>query len=100
MLNTVERVRQVQERVKDLERRRANWLLGGLGSLSVVLVFTLIAIIGSLSGGMQACAIPGFYGSLFLSTNAGGYVLAGVLAFAAGVLVTVLCLRYRRRSEK
>ena len=38
------------------------------------------------------------YGSFLLSSRAGGYVLVGVLAFIAGVVVTLLCLRYQNRG--
>ena len=35
------------------------------------------------------------FGAFLLPSQAGSYVLAGVLAFAAGVLVTLLCIHYR-----
>lgn len=35
------------------------------------------------------------YGAFLLPSRAGGYILLAVLAFAAGVLVTLLCIRYR-----
>lgn len=35
------------------------------------------------------------YGAFLLPSQAGGYVLAAVLAFVAGVLVTLLCFHFR-----
>ena len=68
----------------------------------------------SVGAGGCACALLGFgyafaanggttlakehYGAFLLPSNAGGYFLIGVLAFAAGVLVTLLSLRYRNGS--
>lgn len=65
----------------------------------------------SLGAGGCACALLGFgyalaaaggvslteadFGAFLLPSNAGSYILAGVLAFAAGVVVTLLCIRYR-----
>ena len=42
--------------------------------------------------------VPGMYGSALLYSSAGGYVLAGVLSFALGVAVTVLCIRYKKKN--
>ena len=39
------------------------------------------------------------YGSFLLSQEAGGYVLAAVIAFALGVVITLLCLRYKKRKR-
>ena len=68
----------------------------------------------SVGAGGCACALLGFgyafaanggaslaeehFGAFLLPSNAGGYFLIGVLAFAAGVLVTLLSLRYRNGS--
>ena len=37
---------------------------------------------------------------MLLHENAGGYVLVGVTAFTAAVVITVLCIRYRERTRK
>ena len=39
------------------------------------------------------------YGSFLLSTEAGGYVLVGVICFAAAVVITLLCVKHRGRSS-
>ena len=38
-----------------------------------------------------------FAGSSLLGESAGGYVLAAVIAFFAGVILTAVIFRYRRR---
>lgn len=101
MDDTAERVRRVRLRAMELHRKRENRLLGGLGSLCAVLTFSLIGAIGAMTGGGQGGSVPGFCGAiLLLGDGAGGYVLVGVLALTAGVVVTALCLRYRRKIEK
>ena len=40
------------------------------------------------------------YGAFLLPSHAGGYILAAVLAFAAGVLVTLLCIRYGKAGRE
>lgn len=69
------------------------------------------AVMGALSGGLALClgllvfgqgmnheaGTAGMYsGAMMLFENAGGYVLAAIVAFMAGVIVTVLCIRKRR----
>lgn len=100
MHDTAERVRRVRLRAGEMRRKRENRLLGGLSSLCAVLAFSLIGTIGVLTGSGQGGTVPGFYGAMLLYEDAGGYVLVGVLSFAAAVVITVLCIRSRERIKK
>lgn len=40
------------------------------------------------------------YGSLFLATPYIGYVIVGILAFALGISVTLLCIFLKKLKEK
>lgn len=40
------------------------------------------------------------YGSLLLAAPYIGYVVVGILAFALGICVTLLCIRLKKPSEK
>ena len=51
---------------------------------------------GCAQGGM----VSGLYGAMLLFEDAGGYVLAAVLSFAAAVVITVLCIHSRERTKK
>lgn len=100
MYDTAERVRQVRLRTGKLHRKRENRRLGGLGLLCAVLALSLIGVIDTVTGGAQGGMVPGVYGAMLLFEDAGGYVLAAVLSFAAAVVITVLCIRYRAKTEK
>lgn len=100
MRDRTERVRQVQLRAKELHRKREKRLLGGLSLVCAALAFPLIGVICAMTGGGQGSRVPGFYGAMLLYEDAGGYVLVAVLALTTGVVVTALCLRYRRKREK
>lgn len=69
-----------------------------------VLLAALTLIIALLPGKANVEYSDSIYGSFLLSREAGGYVLASVVAFVLGVCVTVLCLKYRslkqRKSKK
>ena len=69
------------------------------------------AVMGALSGGLALClgllvfgqgmnheaGTAGLYrGATMLFENAGGCVLAAIVAFMAGVIVTALCIRKRK----
>ena len=47
----------------------------------------------------QTAAWGGF-GAMLLREDAGGYVLVGVAAFAAAVVLTVVCMRLHEREKK
>ncbi|MCR4655796.1 MAG: hypothetical protein K5770_06160 [Lachnospiraceae bacterium] len=51
---------------------------------------------GELSGAYSQRSV---YGAFLLSPQAGGYVLAAVIAFVIGVVFTLLCQRYRKKSS-
>jgi hypothetical protein len=100
MHDTAERVRRVQLRAGELHRKRERRLLGGLASLCVLLAFSLVGTVGIMTGGGRGCTVLGSYGAILLHDDAGGYVLASVLAFTVGVVVTALCIRHRKKEKE
>ena len=42
----------------------------------------------------------GVFGAMLLREDAGGYVLVGVAAFAAAVVLTVVCMRMHEREKQ
>ncbi len=98
MYDTAERVRRVKLRAKRLRRERENLLIGVLSAASAVLIF-LMGAAYTMAGLGHGGTVTGFYGTMLLREGAGGYVLAGVLSFVAGVAVTMLCIRCRKKNE-
>lgn len=43
--------------------------------------------------------VNGGYGTLLLKDGADGYIMIGVVAFTAGVILTVLCIRFRKARK-
>ena len=58
------------------------------------------AVTGCSNGGGTGAARDSVYGSFLLSPEAGGYVLAAVIAFALGVAVTLFCLKRKKLSSE
>ena len=77
------------------DRRACRRLSGAAGALLTALVL-VIALLPETA----ATAYNGsVYGSFLLSAEAGGYVLAAVIAFALGVVITLLCLKQRQKNR-
>ena len=69
-----------------------------LSSVSSLLFAAVAALAGQYGGGHRS-SVPGLYGAALLYEGAGGYMLVGVIAFAAAVVVTMLCIRRRERQR-
>ena len=98
MYDTETRVAMVARRVNVLHRKRENWLAATLSMLCLMPTASLTRAIGALGGRGQG-SVTGLYGATMLFEDAGGYVLVGVLAFAAAVAITVLCIRHKGKRK-
>ena len=97
MRTSEERIEQLHRRADVLQRQRSRWQLAGLGSASVffaVMLTTMIVQEGKLSHSVTGGQ---YTGSSLLSDSAGGYVIAAVIAFFVGVIITAAIFRYRRK---
>lgn len=97
MHTTAERLSDVKTRLQRYRRRRETRLQGGLSVLCAMLSFSLVKIMGTLSGGAHGSEISGMMGAIILYENVGGYVLVGIISFMAAVAITLLCIRYRKK---
>ncbi len=101
MRTTAERLAAAKERARELERqrRRARGLLwGGTAACLAVIVSLALAMPGITGGFSDAALGGGMAASMAASIFSGrslGYLVVGLLAFALGVCVTVLCVRLR-----
>ncbi len=102
MKTTGQRITEMHRKALKMDRRRERNILSGLAVFSCLLLGGLIrgiyAFIGTPLGGTTGP--DAFTGSSLLDESAGGYVLAAILAFMAGVCLTVAILRYRYRSKE
>ena len=99
MYDTARRVALVKKRVRDNTRRRQRSSVYGLSAACMLLFAALIQAEGMAIERGQTAA-QGAFGAMLLREDAGGYVLVGVVCFAAAVVVTVFCTRLRKNNNQ
>lgn len=99
MYDTARRVVLVKKRAREIRRRRQRREVGSLSALCMLLLAALMRTADTVVGPGMAAA-QGSFGAMLLRQDAGGYVLVGVVAFAAAVLLTAVCMRLRERDKR
>ena len=99
MYDTARRVALVKQRVREntrrIQRREAISLSAACMLLCAVLTQAASTVIGQ-----GQTAVWGVFGAMLLREDAGGYVLVGVVSFAAAAAITALCFRLRNRENQ
>ena len=99
MYDTARRVALVKQQVRENTRRRQRRGIYGLSAACVLLCVVLMQAVGTVAGPGQPEAW-GVFGAMLLREDAGGYVLVGVVSFAAAAAFTALCFRLRNRENR
>ena len=99
MYDTARRVTLVKQRVRENNRRRQRRGIYGL-SAACMLLFAVLTQAANTVIGQGQTAVWGVFGAMLLRQDAGGYVLVGVVSFAAAAAITALCFRLRSRENQ
>ena len=99
MYDSARRVALVKQRVRENTRRRQRRGIYGLSAMCMLLFAVLMQAVGTVAGPGQPEAW-GVFGAMLLREDAGGYVLVGVVSFAAAAAITALCFRLRIRENQ
>ena len=99
MYDTARRVALVKQRVRENTRRRQRREAISLSAFCLMLFTALAGAADALIVRGQTAAW-GVFGAMLLREDAGGYVLVGVVCFAAAVVITALCFRLRNRENQ
>lgn len=108
MRTTDERLYAVEKRVRELEMQRRQRKLRYMGHLAVAACLIIIVGVGTAMPGIIAGISgkdynnTGMMASIFYEGKIFGYVLIGLLSFALGVCLTILCflLQPGRHKDK
>ena len=96
---TDEALSEIQKRAKKREREKNGRYARILSCLSGLLFLTLVTVIAVLPGHQGEAPAGSVYGSFLVSMEAGGYILAAVIAFVLGIAITLLCV-YLNKLKK
>ena len=99
MYDTTRRVALVKQRVRKNTHRRQRREAISLLAACMLLCVVLTQAVGTVVGPGQPEAW-GVFGAMLLREDAGGYVLVGVVSFAAAATITALCFRLRNRENR
>ena len=99
MYDTARRVALVKKRRHEYARRKQQREICGLSAACMLLFAALIQAEGMAIERGQSAA-RGVFGAMLLREDAGGYVLVGVVCFAAAAAITALCFRLRSRENQ
>ena len=99
MYDTARRVALVKKRKHEYARRKQQREICGLSAACMLLFAALMQTASTVVGPGQSAA-RGVFGAMLLREDAGGYVLVGVVAFAAAAAITALCFRLRSKEKR
>lgn len=99
MYDTARRVALVKKRRHEYARRKQQREICGLSAACMLLFAALMQMASTVVRPGQSAA-RGVFGAMLLREDAGGYVLVGVVCFAAAAAITALCFRLRSRENQ
>ena len=99
MYDTAKRVALVKRRVRESTRRKQRRGVYRLSAACMLLFAALMQTAGVVIGQGQTVA-QGIFGAMLLREAAGGYVLVGVVTFAASVVLTAVYMRLHEHEKK
>ena len=99
MYDTAKRVTLVKRRVRESTRRKQRRGVYRLSAACILQIAALMQTAGMVIGQGQPAA-RGVFGAMLLREDAGGYVLVGVVTFAASVVLTAVYMRLHEHEKK
>lgn len=94
---TEARLREIRSRTKQYRKKYENRLLTCLAMCNLIL-FAGIGVLFRSVQGPGTVAVADAYGTVLLRDGAGAYVVIGIVAFMAGVALTVICIRLKKKN--
>ena len=98
MYNTEKRIELVKKRTYEYHRRQERRTVCRLSVLCTMLFLSLVGAMGIMQS--RPINAMGMYGTILLHEGAGGYVLVAVISFTVAVVITALCIKFRKRGQK
>ena len=98
-LTTDEALEEILKKSDLIRKKRENRKIQLLSGLIVLLFAGMILTVSMYAGSGTTRATETAYGSFLLSSETGGYILVAVMAFTAGVVLTMILQKQRRNKS-
>ena len=98
MYDTEKSIELVKKRMHEYHCRQERRTVCRLSVLCTLLFLSLVGTMGIMHS--QPIDITGMYGAILMHEDAGGYVLVAVISFTVAVVITALCIKFRKREQK
>ena len=98
MYDTEKRIELVKKRMHEYHRRQERRTVCRLSVLCTLLFLSLVGAMGIMQN--KPINVTGMYGTILLHEDAGGYVLVAVISFTVAVVITALCIKFRKKGQK
>lgn len=96
---TNEALEKILQKSKEIHQKREQRITAVLSAATAVLAVLLIGTVALLKGQGITEATASDFGAFLLPSEAGGYVLAGVIAFVLGIMIALFICRYKDRKK-
>lgn len=93
------RVQRICQRAKLIRRESEKRALSFSGITSVCLLVAIGGMLGIMHKPSEVC-VEGAYSSVLLHSDVGAYIVIGLIAFVAGVTVTIVGIKYNKARRK
>lgn len=92
-----ERMQKIRRKCRQYRRRYENRQLGELMCGCMILISCIFSMLSRVeTAGLST--VEGGYSSVVLHSGGSVYVFIGIVAFVAGVTITVLCIKFRKKK--
>ena len=98
MYDTEKRIELVKKRMHEYHRRQERRTVCRLSVLCTLLFLSLVGAMGIMQN--KPINVTGMYGTILLHEDVGGYVLVAVISFTVAVVITALCIKFRKKGQK
>lgn len=96
---TQTRLQEIRRRTQIKRRRQEERILSVLTICSLLLVTAIGGVLRQLQlPGISA--VESGYSSVLLRNGAGAYIVVGIAAFVVGVVLTLICIRWKKRDYR
>ena len=100
MMQNEERIKEMHLRARQIKRKNDMIRTAVYGVTSLMLMVTLIALTITQGSSQSSMDTGQFTGTSMFDASVGGYVLVALISFAVAVAFTLLCIRWKQKTDQ